>query len=90
MEVEKARLGYRYFRVQKEGDGWWLVDPDGHAFWSNGPDCVRAERGVVRGRKTINYLAANMTSPFGLTAARQVGPDRDVGTEAPAIHTVGN
>lgn len=32
-----------FFRVQKADGRWWLVDPDGHAFWSNGPDCVRAD-----------------------------------------------
>ena len=32
-----------FFRVQKDGGRWWLVDPDGYAFWSNGPDCVRVD-----------------------------------------------
>ncbi|MDX2150820.1 MAG: hypothetical protein SFV54_08790 [Bryobacteraceae bacterium] len=32
-----------FFRVQKAADRWWLVDPDGYAFWSNGPDCVRVD-----------------------------------------------
>jgi hypothetical protein len=32
-----------FFRVQKDGGRWWLVDPDGFAFWSNGPDCVRVD-----------------------------------------------
>lgn len=29
-----------FFRVQNDGRRWWLVDPDGCAFWSCGPDCV--------------------------------------------------
>jgi hypothetical protein len=30
-----------FFRTQKVGDKWWLVDPDGHLFFSQGLDCVR-------------------------------------------------
>jgi hypothetical protein len=29
-----------FFRVEKYEGKWWLVDPDGHLFWSNGIDCV--------------------------------------------------
>jgi hypothetical protein len=29
-----------YFRTQREGDRWWLVDPDGGAFYSLGMDSV--------------------------------------------------
>ena len=46
-----------FFRVEKHRGKWWLVDPDGHLFWSHGINCVRMldatpidERaGVVRG-----------------------------------------
>jgi hypothetical protein len=31
------------FRVEKREGKWWLVDPEGHLFWSHGIDCVRAE-----------------------------------------------
>lgn len=30
-----------FFRVVKHQNKWWLVDPDGHLFWSHGIDCVR-------------------------------------------------
>lgn len=30
-----------FFRTHLDGDRWWLVDPDGHPFWSAGLDCVR-------------------------------------------------
>ncbi len=30
-----------FFRTHHDGSRWWLVDPDGHLFWSVGPDCVR-------------------------------------------------
>lgn len=29
-----------FFRVEKQNGQWWLVDPDGHLFWSHGSDCV--------------------------------------------------
>jgi hypothetical protein len=29
-----------YFRTHHDGQRWWLVDPDGGAFWSTGFDCV--------------------------------------------------
>lgn len=31
-----------YFRTEKTGGRWWLVDPAGHLFWSHGIDCVRS------------------------------------------------
>jgi hypothetical protein len=30
-----------FFRTAKHDGKWWLVDPDGHLFWSHGIDCVR-------------------------------------------------
>ncbi len=29
-----------YFALQKDGDKYWLADPEGYAFFSVGPDCV--------------------------------------------------
>ena len=29
-----------FFRTHHDGNRWWLVDPDGHLFWSSGLDCV--------------------------------------------------
>lgn len=29
-----------YFALQKDGDKYWLADPEGYAFFSAGPDCV--------------------------------------------------
>jgi hypothetical protein len=31
-----------FFRTEKVSGKWWLVDPDGHLFWSHGVDCVRS------------------------------------------------
>jgi hypothetical protein len=33
--------GSGFFATHHDGKRWWLVDPDGHAFWSQGPNCVR-------------------------------------------------
>ncbi len=30
-----------FFRTEKHAGKWWLVDPDGHLFFSHGVDCVR-------------------------------------------------
>ena len=35
-----------FFRVEKIGGKWWLVDPDGRLFFSNGIDCVRSQEGT--------------------------------------------
>lgn len=32
-----------FFRTHHDGRRWWLVDPDGHLFWSSGIDCVRPD-----------------------------------------------
>ncbi len=35
-----------FFRSHHDGRRWWLVDPEGHAFWSAGLDCVRSTIGT--------------------------------------------
>ena len=32
-----------FFRTHHDGQRWWLVDPEGYAFWSAGLDCVRVD-----------------------------------------------
>ena len=40
------------FRVAKHDGKWWLIDPDGRLFWSNGIDCVRFNAAtIVAGRE---------------------------------------
>jgi hypothetical protein len=34
--------GTGFFRTEKVGGKWWLVDPEGHLFFSQGIDCVRS------------------------------------------------
>jgi hypothetical protein len=36
----KLAEGSGFFRTLQDQGRWWLVDPDGYAFWSTGPDCV--------------------------------------------------
>ncbi len=35
-----------WFRTHHDGQRWWLVDPDGFAFWSTGVDCIRPDGSV--------------------------------------------
>jgi hypothetical protein len=40
------------FRAAKHDGKWWLVDPDGHLFWSHGADCVGFNAGTpITGRE---------------------------------------
>ncbi len=43
------------FRAAKHEGKWWLVDPDGHLFWSSGLDCVRlsSRPSLLQGRKDL-------------------------------------
>lgn len=36
------RAATGFFRAEKHQGRWWLVDPEGHLFWSHGADCIRA------------------------------------------------
>ncbi|TLS48539.1 beta-galactosidase [Paenibacillus antri] len=43
-----------YFRTERDGARWWLVDPDGYAFFSLGMDCVQpGEAGKVDGIEAL-------------------------------------
>lgn len=42
-KAKKLDQGTGFFRVHKEDNRWWLVDPDGHLFWSAGIDSVRVD-----------------------------------------------
>ena len=50
--------GTGYFRTHHDGKRWWLLDPDGHAFWSAGMDCVRVDTAAAyRGlEKALTWL----------------------------------
>jgi len=38
---EKTAKATGFFHTTQQEGKWWLVDPDGHLFFSTGPDCVR-------------------------------------------------
>jgi hypothetical protein len=39
----KLTEGAGFFRTHNDGRRWWLIDPDGYAFWSAGLDSVRVD-----------------------------------------------
>ena len=39
--AERSFEATGFFRTEHDGDRWWLVDPDGHPFFSTGPTGVR-------------------------------------------------
>lgn len=47
-----------HFRVERYGGKWWLVDPNGKLFWSNGITCLTAEQvGTIGGKeKFYEYI----------------------------------
>jgi hypothetical protein len=53
-----------FFQTHHDGKRWWLVDPDGHLFWSAGMDCVRVDTDAACD---------------GLKPALEWVPDRDAG-----------
>jgi hypothetical protein len=63
------------FRAEKYEGRWWLVDPDGRLFWSNGIDCVGFGQSWTntRGREQFyddpaplgNFLTRNLQTKFG-------------------------
>jgi hypothetical protein len=43
LKSRKLAEGAGFFRTHHDGRRWWLVDPEGYAFWSAGLDCVRVD-----------------------------------------------
>jgi len=56
-----------FFRTHHDGRRWWLVDPDGHLFWSSGADCVHP---------TIDHETRYDTRDMALASAIAGMPDR--------------
>jgi len=63
-----------HFRVEKYQGKWWLVDPEGRLFWSNGIDCVRFNMPTkIEGRERYfeapapagDFLAHNLEIKYG-------------------------
>lgn len=63
-----------FFRLQEEGGRWWLVDPDGYAFWSSGLDCVSMNiHSAYQGLETALAWLPDPDGPYGAayTQARE-------------------
>ncbi len=69
-----------FFRAEAVGGRWWLVDPEGHLFFSVGPNCVRPREVTrVAGREklflrlppsageTADFYQHNATARYGET-----------------------
>jgi hypothetical protein len=63
-----------HFRVEKYQGKWWLVDPEGRLFWSQGIDCVTLSQNTpVTGRENFfkdvpdkgDFLIANLLIKYG-------------------------
>ena len=56
-----------FFRTEKVDGKWWLVDPDGHLFFSHGVDCVGpgGATGVGLREKYFSWLPAKDDPDFG-------------------------
>lgn len=46
----KLTQGSGFFATHHDGNRWWLVEPDGYAFWSAGIDCVRVDTDASYGQ----------------------------------------
>jgi hypothetical protein len=52
-----------YFQTHHDGARWWLVDPDGYAFWSSGLDCVEVD--AETNAQGIESALAWRPDPYG-------------------------
>jgi hypothetical protein len=72
-----------FFRVAEIEGRWWLVDPDGHRFFSTGADCMGAWNGTpTRGRDGVfaalppaEFSRSEMASFYTWNLVRRFGPD---------------
>lgn len=76
-DIRNRAGGSGFFRTFHDGSRWWLVDPEGHLFWSAGLDCCRpgiaancaglrtalADPGPVQ-VDGVDYLKHNLVSAF--------------------------
>ena len=42
-KTKKLSRGSGFFRTYYDNKRWWLLDPEGYAFWSAGLDCIRVD-----------------------------------------------
>lgn len=80
---KKKRLteGSGFFSRKKEDGRWWLVDPEGYAFFSMGPDCVvaRSDCRIDGVEKWMEWLPDREDPAYGAMYREQAGwPQGDV------------
>jgi hypothetical protein len=74
-----------FFRTHHDGRRWWLVDPDGHPFWSTGPNCVL---GVVDSDcRSLEDALAWLPEPDG-PYAQAIDASAD-GSDGPVVNFLG-
>ncbi len=72
-----------FFRTHRDGKRWWLVDPDGCAFFSAGMDCVRVDtESACRGLSKALAWMPDAEGPYRAIY------DRGPGLEHKAHHPV--
>jgi hypothetical protein len=64
-----------HFRTEKVRDRWWLVDPDGHLFWSQGITCVGGGAASPAANRAEWFTLRS--APGGLGAALSRGENLD-------------
>ncbi len=61
-----------FFRTEKVKGKWWLVDPDGRLFFSNGVDCVATFSGTfVEGRESMFTWMPEASDPLAQFVSRE-------------------
>ena len=67
-----------YFYPKKHAGKWWLVDPEGHLFWSHGVDCVRFGNATTPISERKHYFSwlPDKDSRFGDFYGRRGGASR--------------
>jgi hypothetical protein len=71
--LDRSFEGTGYFRTHHDGRRWWLVDPDGYAFWSAGLDCVRVDAGAAyRGLETAFEWLPEREGPYAAAFEQEI------------------
>jgi hypothetical protein len=69
-----------FFRTEYDGRRWWLVDPEGYAYWSAGMDCVRVdtEANYEGLEKTLTWKPEPTDRYKGVYSAREAARPKSI------------